>query len=288
MPNFQLKTVLFFSKLRQSFGLKKEESDLEIYAEIKEGADFKGYNLWVLFFAMIISCIGLIMDSTTAIIGAMLISPLMGPIIGYSFGLAINDRGLKSKSILNWLYMVGISLLASTLFFLINPFDNNTDTLNSFTKASIFDVLLAFFGGMAGFIGILKKDGTKVLAGVAVATTCMPALCTAGFGLAHTDFGVFLGGMYYFVINCLFIGTASFIFARLYDFSSLQPAKLNRNSQLWWLFLIVIMLVPSSYIAWEKWNTEKQSTKNTSNFQQKKIIEIEKRLKALEDKIHKK
>ena len=128
---------------------KKEEQEADTYAEILEGTRFHGYNLWILGFAMIIACVGLNTDSISAVIGAMLISPLMGPIVGFSFALAVNDAGLKRKSIRNWFWMTAISLMASVLFFLISPFDNNTAALSSFKTASIFDVLLAFFGGMA-------------------------------------------------------------------------------------------------------------------------------------------
>jgi uncharacterized hydrophobic protein (TIGR00271 family) len=162
--------------VRKQFVFEKEEHETETYSEIAEGTAFRGYNLWVLGFAMIIACIGLNTDSVSAVIGAMLISPLMGPIVGFAFALAINDRRLKQKGIRNWFWMTVTSLVASVLFFLASPFHNNTHALSSFTKATIFDILLAFFGGMAGFIGIIKKEGTKVIAGVAVATACMPIL----------------------------------------------------------------------------------------------------------------
>lgn len=118
--------------VRSKFYLNKEENESETIAEIKEGAHFSGHNLWILGFAMVIACIGLNTDSISAVIGAMLISPLMGPIVGFAFALAVNDAGLKNKSIRNWLLMTLISLLASALFFLISPFDNNTTALSSF------------------------------------------------------------------------------------------------------------------------------------------------------------
>lgn len=141
--------------------INKEEAENETYLEIKDGTVFKGYNLWILGFAMVIACIGLTTDSLSAVIGAMLISPLMGPIIGLAFGLAINDRGLKIQGIKNWLLMTLVSLVSATIYFLINPFDNSTDMLETFKQAIIFDIFLAFFGGMAGFIGIIKKKEQK-------------------------------------------------------------------------------------------------------------------------------
>jgi uncharacterized hydrophobic protein (TIGR00271 family) len=201
--------------IRSQFTLSKEEETEETYAEIMDGAKLKGYNFWILGFAMVIACVGLNVDSTSAVIGAMLISPLMGPIVALAFGIAVNNRDFKRQGIHNWLMMTVVSLFASVLFFLISPFDNNTNALLSFEKATIFDIVLAFFGGMAGFIGIIKKEGTKIIAGVAVATACMPPLCTAGYGIAHLDYAYFIGGLYFYLINCLFIGLATFLTARI-------------------------------------------------------------------------
>jgi uncharacterized hydrophobic protein (TIGR00271 family) len=191
----QLKVITKF--LRGKAIIQKEENVQQTYQEICEGASLSGANFWMLFITMFIACIGLNTDSISAVIGAMLLSPLMGPIIAFAFGMSVNDTKLKQRSIRNWLVMTIISLLASTLFFLVSPFDNNTFALASFTKANIFDVLIAFFGGIAGFIGITKRDGVKVLSGVAVATACMPPLCTAGFGIAHADADYFLGGLFF-------------------------------------------------------------------------------------------
>ncbi len=183
--------------VRSKIRLHREEDEIATIREIWEGVNLSGYNFWIMGFAMVIACIGLNTNSLSAIIGAMLISPLMGPVTGYAFALATRDRLMRNSAIRNFLWMTGISLAASTLFFLISPFDNNTDALMAFSKASIFDILIAFFGGMAGFVGIMKKDGIKVMAGVAVATACMPPLCTAGFGLAHGIWMEFIGGLYF-------------------------------------------------------------------------------------------
>jgi uncharacterized hydrophobic protein (TIGR00271 family) len=262
----------------------KEESENQTYKEIKDGAKFSGLNMWILVFTMFISCIGLNTDSISAVIGAMLISPLMGPIVGFSFGLAINDQLLKQNGIRNWSYMTISSLVASTLFFLISPFDNNTTALNSFTKATIFDILLAFFGGLAGFIGIVKHDGTKVIAGVAVATACMPPLCTAGFGIAHADWSVLLGGLYFYLINCLFIGLATFIGARFlkYHHAFTNSHKIRASAQWLWSTLIVVMLIPGIYLVYRKYKEEKYSNKVSAN---ERIQALENRIKELEVKI---
>jgi uncharacterized hydrophobic protein (TIGR00271 family) len=231
--------------VRAQFALAREEEAAETYAEIMEGARLKGYNLWILGFAMIIACIGLNVDSTSAVIGAMLISPLMWPIVALGFGMAINNRDFKTQGIQNWLMMTLTSLLASVLFFLISPFDNNTNTLLSFQKATIFDILLAFFGGMAGFIGIIKREGTKVIAGVAVATACMPPLCTAGYGIAHLDYHFFIGGLYFYLINCLFIGLATFLTARFTGYHKNCSLEKPQKTTLWlWYVFIVLMILP--------------------------------------------
>jgi uncharacterized hydrophobic protein (TIGR00271 family) len=268
--------------IRAQFALAKEEENEETYAEIMEGTRLKGYNLWILGFAMVIACIGLNVDSTSAVIGAMLISPLMGPIVALGFGIAINNREFKREGIRNWLMMTVTSLIASVLFFLVSPFDNNTNALLSFEKATIFDILLAFFGGMAGFIGIIKKEGTKVIAGVAVATACMPPLCTAGYGIAHLDYHFFIGGLYFYLINCLFIGLATFLTARFTGYHKNCSIQKPEKTTLWlWYIFIILMIIPSIYIAFNKWQDEKQK-QLPQNAEQSRIEILERRVEVLD------
>ena len=273
------KTKVLKRYIRSLFNLSKEEDYEETCAEIGDGAKLKGYNLWVMGIAMVIACIGLNVDSTSAVIGAMLISPLMGPIVALAFGMAVNNKEFKGQSVKNWLFMTGVSLLASVLFFLISPFENNTNALLSFQKATIFDILIAFFGGIAGFIGIIKKEGTKIIAGVAVATACMPPLCTAGYGIAHLDYHFFIGGLYFYLINCLFIGLATFLTARITGFHKKQLLSVPPKTTvgLWYLF-IVLMILPSIFIAYRKWQDENNETTI-------KLTE-ENRIEALENKVH--
>lgn len=269
-----------FKKVKRYLKLSKEEEQDETYAEILEGAKFSGHNFWVMGFAMVIACVGLNADSTSAVIGAMLISPLMGPIVAFAFALSINDALLKRVSIKNWLLMTGISLLSSTLFFVISPFDNNTTALFSFTKATIFDISLAFFGGMAGFIGIIKKEGTKVIAGVAVATTCMPALCTAGFGLAQMEWTYFFGGLYYYLVNCLFIGLGTFFISRLAKFYKHSTLSIKRTSTWLWSLFIAAMLVPAGYLSLKKWQEAKIAEEIPSD--KERILLLEKKVQQLD------
>jgi uncharacterized hydrophobic protein (TIGR00271 family) len=260
--------------------IRKEEEEKATYDEVLEGVIFKGANLWILGIAMVIACIGLITNSVSAVIGAMLISPLMGPVVGFAFGLAINDRQLKIQGIKNWIIMTLVCLLSATLFFIINPFDNSTEMLETFKKASIFDIFLAFFGGMAGFIGIVKKDGTKIIAGVAVATACIPPLCTAAYGIAHLDYKFFIGGFYFYVINSLFIGWATYLLTKRLQFNHLKVAKLSNRSVVFWDILLVVMLIPGVYIAWQKWMIEENKPAGLTDKQ--KIELLEKRVNQLE------
>jgi uncharacterized hydrophobic protein (TIGR00271 family) len=268
--------------LRSQFALIKEEENAETYAEIMEGARLKGYNFWILGFAMIIACVGLNVDSTSAVIGAMLISPLMGPIVALAFGIAINNQDFKQQGIRNWLMMTGVSLFSSVLFFIISPFDNNTNALLSFQKATIFDIVLAFFGGMAGFIGIIKKEGMKVIAGVAVATACMPPLCTAGYGIAHLDYAYFIGGLYFYLINCLFIGLATFLTARFAGYHKNVPLVKPRTTTIWlWYVFIILMILPSVYIAYTKWQ-DAQVKHVPEKTEQARIEVLEEKVRVLD------
>lgn len=244
--------------IRMHLRFEKEEHEHDTYVEIKAGGEFSGYNFWILGIAMIIACIGLNADSISAIIGAMLISPLMGPIICFSTGLAIGDAYMRRVAFRNWIWMTMISLMASSLYFYLTPIQHNTSSLNSFTKASLFDLFIAFFGGLAGFVGIAKKDGTKVLAGVSVATACMPPLCTAGFGIAHGDFSVGLGGLYFYFINCLFIGLATFLMSRFYGMHVYYASKekLSRTQKGLWYLLILGMFLPAGLLFYQKWKSE--------------------------------
>lgn len=266
---------------RQLLSQPQEEDYETTFEEIKEGVLFKGYNLWILGFAMLIACVGLTIDSQGALVGAMLISPLMGPIVGYAFSLSVRDKQLQRESIQNWMWMTVVSLFASTFFFFVIPFHDDTLSLHAFEKASIFDILLAFFGGMAGFIGILRKEGVKIIAGVAVATACMPPLCTAGFGIANGDMSLFIGGFYFYLINCLFIGLATFLLSRYFGFSPRTDAPILSTRAKWfWNFFIVAMIIPAMYIAYLKW-VEAHNKKSVLTDKQR-IEALETRVRALD------
>jgi uncharacterized hydrophobic protein (TIGR00341 family) len=262
--------------------IPKEEEVQDTYQEICEGASLSGANFWMLCITMFIACIGLNADSIAAVIGAMLLSPLMGPIIAFAFSMSVNDTKLKQRSIRNWIWMTGISLFASTLFFVLSPFDDNTTALASFTRANIFDILLAFFGGVAGFIGITKKDGVKVMSGVAVATACMPPLCTAGFGIAHADVNYFLGGLYFYLVNCLFIGVATFLTSSVMQYRKAfnEVKTVPKTHTIIWALLVIAMLLPGVYLAYEKW--QEQTTTKKESSKEDRITELERKIHILD------
>jgi len=256
---------LVFNKIKSLLHIPKEEDEQSTYQEIKEGVFFRGHNLWLLALAMCIACIGLNTNNTAAVIGAMLISPLMGPIVGLGFGFGIGSRSMVQISLYNWGIMVATSLIASSLYFLISPFDFTTDQLNSFKEGSIFDVLLAFFGGLAGFLGITRREAIKVIAGVAVATACIPPLCTAGYGLATLQWEYLAGGLYFYLINCFFIGLGTWILSIVMGYRKAFSEKQHHNKKatFWLSMASLLLIIPSIYLASKKW--ERETLKRNSN-----------------------
>ncbi len=230
-------------------------ADVDIDAtqeNIKKGIDFRGPNVWILAFAVIVASVGLNVNSTPVIIGAMLISPLMGPIMGTGLSIGINDSELLRRSLKNLSIMVGISLIASTAYFLISPLALAEPTeLLARTRPTIYDVFIAFFGGLAGIVESCRKDRGTVISGVAIATALMPPLCTAGFGLATGNLLYFGGALYLFTINSLFIALATFIMIRYLKFPFKQFAdpikqrKVRRSIS----FFTLLIMIPSVYTA---------------------------------------
>lgn len=232
------------------------ESELEnkdfVYEEIKKGVSFKGTNLWILIFAIIVASVGLNVNSTAVIIGAMLISPLMGPINAMGYSIATYDGVLFRKSVKNYTFAIVASLSASTLFFLVSPISTAHSELLARTSPTIYDVLIALFGGLAGIVAICSKQKGNVIPGVAIATALMPPLCTAGYGLASGKFEFFFGAMYLFTINTFFIAMASVWIAQLLKFpirsqiSDSRKRRINRTIS----SLIVVVLLPSIYFGY--------------------------------------
>ena len=186
-----------------------------IDAAIRDNARVGGTNLWVLVCAIVIASVGLNVNSTAVIIGAMLISPLMGPIIALGYGAGIDDHALMRQALRNLAIFVAISLLASTAYFLVTPLGEAHSELLARTSPSIWDVAIAFFGGAAGMIGLTRRGQGTLIPGVAIATALMPPLCTTGYGLATGQPAFFLGAFFLFLINCVFIGLATLAITRM-------------------------------------------------------------------------
>ena len=219
---------------------------------IRSNIFFKGPNVWILTFAIILASVGLNVNSTAVIIGAMLVSPLMGPIFGLGLGLGINDSQLLKDAFKNLLLMVGISLFASFIYFLLTPLKMaNPTELLARTNPTIFDVFIALFGGCAGIIETCRKEKGTVFAGVAIATALMPPLCTAGFGLASGKLAYFFGALYLFIINCTFITIATYAIVKYLHFTPVayaEAAKAKKNKNLI-TALIVLIIIPSIWSA---------------------------------------
>ena len=235
---------------------------------IRSNVSFRGPNVWILAFSIIIASVGLNVNSTAVIIGAMLISPLMGPIIGIGLGLGVNDTKLIRVGLKNLIVMVGISLIASTLYFLLTPLKlANPTELLARTNPTIYDVIIALFGGAAGLLEISRKEKGTVLSGVAIATALMPPLCTAGYGLATGTFKYFFGALMLFIINGVFIIIATYVMSKIlgfqeYEFQDQKTAKRTRTLV---TLVVILVAVPSILSAMRmiKSNTFQQ---NASSF----------------------
>jgi uncharacterized hydrophobic protein (TIGR00271 family) len=238
--------------LTRVFNLRLGQAEPQaIDATIRDGMRIGGTNLWVLMFAILIASIGLNVNSTAVIIGAMLISPLMGPIIGAGYGTGIHDTRLVRHSLRNLAVFAGISLLTSTLYFLVSPLSSAQSELLARTTPTIWDVAIAFFGGAAGMVGLTRKEKTTVIPGVAIATALMPPLCTAGYGLARGDAHFVLGALYLFAINSVFIAFATLAVTRalrlpMHAFPD-EGARLRGRAVI--AAAITLTLVPSVYLA---------------------------------------
>lgn len=222
---------------------------------VREGVEFQGTNVWSLIFAILVASIGLNVNSPAVIIGAMLISPLMGPITGAGVGLAIYDLALLRRALLNLALMTGISLVASALYFWLTPLNGVTSELLARTKPTFYDVLIAAVGGSALMVGLSRKVRSgNMLAGVAIATALMPPLCTAGFGLATRNFGIFAGAFYLYLINSVIIGLTTYLFGKLLKLhrpAEGEPEKaLRRRHIVLTIVAVVVFLTPSLIVAY--------------------------------------
>jgi uncharacterized hydrophobic protein (TIGR00271 family) len=241
------------SFLGEYLDLKKDKDDERVTVNsIRKGVEFKGANLWILIFAIFMASLGLNVNSTAVIIGAMLISPLMGPIMGIGLAVGVNDFGLMKRSFKSFLIATAFSVATSTLFFLIAPVTGSQSELLARTSPTIYDVFIALMGGLAGVVALSTTEKGNVIPGVAIATALMPPLCTAGYGLATGNFIYFLGAFYLYFINTVFISVATFVGVRVMHFHRKEFVDKAREKRVrhYIILVAVLTMCPAIYLTY--------------------------------------
>lgn len=234
----------------QIFNLSDDTDVKGTISSIKKSIGFRGYNVWILACSAILASIGLDTNSPAVIIGAMLISPLMSPILGIGLSVGINDRLTLAKSLLTYGIAVGATLLVSSLYFLITPFGEVNSEILSRTKPTILEVAVAFFGGVAGIVALSRREKSTAIPGVAIATALMPPLCVAGFGVAKMNLEIFLGAFYLFFLNSAFIAFSTYLIVRFLRFPLSVPMNedLKRKTRQYISLIIILVILPSGWI----------------------------------------
>jgi uncharacterized hydrophobic protein (TIGR00271 family) len=260
--------ILSFTDLH--FG---EEDKQKVLENVKSNISFRGSNLWILACAIVVASIGLNVNSTAVIIGAMLISPLMGPIIGAGFGLGMYDSELVKKALKNLLIATIVSLVVSTTYFYLSPFKETQSELLARTSPNIYDLLIAFFGGLVGVIAITRVEKGNPIPGVAIATALMPPLCTAGYGLAIGNLKFFFGALFLYTINCVFIGISTFLIVKYLKYPAVKQIDENRQKQIKYgiTALTLLLMIPSVIFAYKLFN-EKKTNQKIENFIENEFI----------------
>ncbi len=226
------------------------ENERQVIDQVSAGVVFRGTNLWILIFAIFIASLGLNVNSTAVIIGAMLVSPLMGPIIGMGLSVGIGDYDLFRRALKNYCIAALISVVTAAVYFLISPLNEARSELLARTSPTLYDVLIAFCGGAAGVLALTTKSKGQVIPGVAIATALMPPLCTAGYGLATAQWSYFFGAFYLFFINTVFIAIATFLGVKLLRFHSVTGDGRLRHSRRLVTIVVVITLLPAAFMTW--------------------------------------
>ena len=236
---------------KRYFNAQPDKTDETATVEqISDGVTFRGANLWVLIFAIFIACLGLNVNSTAVIIGAMLISPLMGPIIGMGLAVGRADLELLKRSLPNYGVATVISVLTATLYFLLTPLTEAQSELLARTSPTLYDVLIALFGGAAGILALSTGGKGNVIPGVAIATALMPPLCTAGYGLAMGEWSFFFGAFYLYFINTVFIALATYVGVRLLKFRPKQFVDKARLATVnrYIAAIVIVTMLPAAYM----------------------------------------
>ena len=246
----------FFSIIRgflvRELSIKAGTDKAATVEGIKRDITFRGPTAWILAFSILIASIGLNVNSVAVIIGAMLISPLMGPILGVGLSLAINDWQTLGKSLRHFAIAIVLSIFTSAVYFALTPLDYEQSELLSRTRPTILDVLVALFGGFAGIIAGSRKEKSNVVPGVAIATALMPPLCTAGYGLANLNWSYFLGAFYLFFINSVFIALSTYLVVRYLKLPKVEHMELEkaRKYRIGLITFLVLTIIPSVLIFW--------------------------------------
>ena len=261
----------YFSYLiNDIFHLEKGVNKKGTIKEIKSKQSMSGANAWMLFCSIMIASIGLNLDSQAVIIGAMLISPLMSPILGIGLGVAINDKDALNHALMHFGAAIIIALIASTFYFWISPMDDFTPQIEARTEPTFLDVLIAIFGGVAGIISIARKDLSTTLPGVAIATALMPPLCVAGYGLANGVFDIALKAFYLFFLNSFFVAFTTYLILRIMNFPhKVYATKKERRKNLLFISIFsILVLIPSFLIfksVYQEYNQKEMLEKFISN-----------------------
>jgi uncharacterized hydrophobic protein (TIGR00271 family) len=238
--------------LRELLNLNLGADKTATITRIQGDIDFKGAAVWILIASIFVASIGLNVNSTAVVIGAMLISPLMGPILGIGLSVGINDWATLKRSLRNFGIATFISILTATLFFYITPFKELTSELGGRTAPNLYDAFIAFFGGIAGIIGVSRKEKTNVIPGVAIATALMPPLCTAGYGIAIGEWDYFLGAFYLYFLNAFFIAIATYIVVRVLNIptTTFVDPKKEKVFKRYIYVSAILILIPAGYLFW--------------------------------------
>ena len=244
-----------------------EEDKQKVLETVTANISFKGSNLWILACAILIASVGLNVNSAAVIIGAMLISPLMGPIVGAGFALGTYNSQLLKKSLKNLFIATLVSLFVSAFYFYLSPFKDVQSELLARTSPTIYDVLIAFFGGLVGVVAITRVEKGNPIPGVAIATALMPPLCTAGYGLATFNMSFFLGAFYLYTINCFFICISTFLVIKYLSYPASEAINPQNEKRIRFgiTALIFIMIIPSFYLAYNLFQ-EKKFTSTVEDF----------------------
>ena len=268
-----------FHRFIQFIDIRKGFDSDYLRSEIEESIELKGFNTWILICSAVLASIGLDTNSTAVIIGAMLVSPLMSPILGIGLGVGTLDRMLIFRSFSSLGLKVLAAFIGASLYYLISPFDTLTSEMDARTAPTILDVLIAFFGGIAGIVSMSQKKITNAIPGVAIATALMPPLCTSAYGFVHMDFRVMGGAFYLFFINAVFISLATLLVVRYFN----VPTKRHLNVRMRYraigavAFFLFVTILPSIYFLYQSLTTRgtESAIKNFINKRiEKKNIEV--------------